>query len=55
MGVAGQWVMGAVMDEKTRSVANGYENSTDYDYEWRWWFNVLGVAIILGIVFVISL
>jgi hypothetical protein len=47
----------AVMDEKTRSVENGYEGSTDYDlpdYEWRWWFNVLGVAIILGIVFVIS-
>ena len=45
----------AVMDEKVCSVAKGYENSTDYDYpEWRWWHNVLGVAIILGIVFVIS-
>jgi hypothetical protein len=46
-----------VMDEKIRSVENGYEGTTEYDlpdYEWRWWFNVLGVAIILGIVFVIS-
>jgi hypothetical protein len=57
MGVAGQrWEMGeAVMDEKVRSVANGYESSTNYDYpEWRWWFNVLGVAIVLAISILIS-
>jgi hypothetical protein len=39
-------------------VESGYEGYADYDlpdYEWRWWFNVLGVAIILGIVIVISL
>jgi hypothetical protein len=42
------------MDEKTRSVANGYESSTDYDSaEWRWWHNVLAVAIIWAIVVVI--
>jgi hypothetical protein len=45
----------AVMDEKVRSVANGYESSTNYDYpEWRWWFNVLGVAIVLAISILIS-
>ena len=42
----------AVMDDKARSAINSHE---DYpDYEWRWWFNVLGVAIVLGIVIVIS-
>jgi hypothetical protein len=43
------------MDKKAHSVANGYENSTDYDYpEWRWWHNVLGLLIVLAIVIVIS-
>ena len=42
----------AVMAKNARSATNGYE---DYpEYEWRWWFNVLGMAIILGIVAVIS-
>ena len=44
-----------VMDEKVRLMASSYENSTDYDHpEWRWWHNVLGLAIILAIIFVIS-
>ena len=44
------------MDEKVRSVANGYENTTDdYDYpEWRWWYNVLGLAVVLAISILIS-
>jgi hypothetical protein len=42
------------MDEKAS--ANGYESSSDYNfptYEWRWWHNVLGLAIILAIGFLI--
>jgi hypothetical protein len=45
------------MNEITRSVANGYESPTAYnfpDYEWRWWFNVLAVAIVLAITILIS-
>jgi hypothetical protein len=43
------------MDEKVRTAADDYENSKDSMYlEWRWWHNVLGVAIILAIVIVIS-
>jgi hypothetical protein len=45
----------AVMDEKVRSVAHGYESSIDYDYpKWRWWHNALAVAIIWGIIVVLS-
>jgi len=34
------------MDKKVRWDVGGYE--------WRWWHNVLGLAIILGIVLVMS-
>ena len=37
-----------VMDEKIRSGASGYGNSSDY--EWRWWHGVLGLAIMLAII-----
>ena len=36
------------MDEKVRSGASGYGNSTEY--EWRWWHGVLGLAIMLAII-----
>jgi len=44
-----------VMDEKVRSMASSYESSTDYDYpEWRWWYNMLGLAIVLATSILIS-
>jgi hypothetical protein len=33
----------------------GYGPASNYDYDyWRWWHNVLGVAIVLAIVVLIS-
>ncbi len=44
------------MNRRVQSVSRGDErNSTDTgDYEWHWWYSVLGATIILAIVFVIS-
>jgi hypothetical protein len=43
---------GRFMDERVRSGASDYE---DYpNYEWRWWHNLLGLAIVLAIVIVMS-
>jgi hypothetical protein len=43
------------MNEKVRSQISGAENFPDYDsLEWHWWHNVLGLAIVLAIVILIS-
>jgi hypothetical protein len=44
------------MDEKVRAADSSYDYG-GYDgsgYEWRWWHNVLGIAIVLAIVAVMS-
>jgi hypothetical protein len=40
------------MDDKVRPAVNGHEDSPGY--EWRWWYNVLGLANVLAIVIVMS-
>ena len=42
----------AVVDDKVCFVTDSYGRSAEY--EWCWWHNALGVAIILAIIFVIS-
>jgi hypothetical protein len=44
------------MDQNVPSGSSGNEkNSTDTgNYEWHWWYSMLGATIILAIVFVIS-
>lgn len=40
------------MDEQIRPRASGYGHISHY--EWRWWHNVLGLAIVLAIVMLMS-
>jgi hypothetical protein len=44
------------MGQNVQSGSRGDEkNSTDTgNYEWHWWYSMLGATIILAIVFVIS-
>jgi hypothetical protein len=41
------------MDDKVHPLRECYKTNFEYP-EWRWWYNVLAIAIILALVVVIS-
>jgi hypothetical protein len=44
------------MDEQVHLIDEASRTPSDYDYDyWRWWYNVLGMATVLGIAVLISL